>query len=260
MAGMRDIRAAVARYYDLNPNVPSDVAFYSALVSSPDASVLELGCGTGRVLLPLAERCAYIQGIDLSEAMLRICNHKLRRARIPTMRAQVALGDISDFDLGRSFDLIIAPYRVMQNLESDSQLQGLFNTLHRHLSPRGTCVLNVFKPKWDAERMRREWVTKDERFCWEVPVVGGRVTCHDLRSQIDGDRLVLYPELIWRRYRGSTIVDDVAMKIPMRCYYPEGFTQLITNNGFEIIDRWGGYAGEIYGAGPELVVQFRHPA
>ncbi|TMH85462.1 MAG: class I SAM-dependent methyltransferase, partial [Betaproteobacteria bacterium] len=65
-----DIRANVAQYYDLNPEVPTDVGFYAALVPSPEASILELGCSTGRVLLPLAQRCGYVQGIDLSEAMV----------------------------------------------------------------------------------------------------------------------------------------------------------------------------------------------
>ena len=43
----------------------------------------------------------------------------------------------------------------------------------------------------------------------------------------------------------------------MRCYYPDEFEQLITGHGFEIVHRWGGYAGEIYGEGPELVIEFR---
>ena len=43
----------------------------------------------------------------------------------------------------------------------------------------------------------------------------------------------------------------------MRCYYPDEFEQLINGHGFEIVQRWGGYAGEIYGEGPELVIEFR---
>jgi hypothetical protein len=43
----------------------------------------------------------------------------------------------------------------------------------------------------------------------------------------------------------------------MRCYYPDDFIKLIREHGFTIIDRWGGYQGEAYGQGSELVVQFR---
>src|SRR5437899_5371328 len=123
---MNDIRAGVAQYYDVNPEAPNDVPFYTALVPSPEASILELGCGTGRVLVPLAGRCGYIHGIDRSEAMLAVCRDKLRRAKIPVTKAQIALGDISDFALGRTFDLIIAPFRVLQNLETASEVHGFF--------------------------------------------------------------------------------------------------------------------------------------
>ena len=67
------IRAVAAQYYDLNPTIPDDRSFYKALIPSPDASVLELGCGTGRVLPPLVEVCGDVHGIDRSEGMLALC-------------------------------------------------------------------------------------------------------------------------------------------------------------------------------------------
>ena len=255
-----DIRANVALYYDLNPKAPTDAPFYSNLVPSSGASVLELGCGTGRVLVPLVQHCSYIQGIDQSKTMLAICDEKLRTRRIPATEAQVAIGDICDFNLGRTFDLIIAPYRVIQNLETDAQLHGLFRCVHSHLSPGGTCVLNVFRPNLEADKLRQDWVTDEETFQWEVQVEGGRVTCHDRRARMDSDQLILYPELIWRRYRHDTLVDEAILQIPMRCYYPEDFSTLIVEQGFRIIDRWGGYSGEGYGVGPELVVHFQRAA
>ena len=255
-----DIRGRAAPYYDLNPQAPDDVGFYTRLVPSPTASVLELGCGTGRVLLPLAERCGYIQGIDQSEAMLDVCRDKLRRAKISEARARVAAGDISDFNLGRRFDFVIAPYRVLQNLETDAQLDGIFRCIHAHLLPGATCVLNVLKPKMDAAELRRAWATKQEALWWEREVEGGRVTAHERRGRVDPHRLIIYPELIWRRYQGETLVDETALQIPMRCYYPDEFTRLITDHGFRIIERFGGYAGEAYGDGPELVVRFEPAA
>jgi hypothetical protein len=51
-------------------------------------------------------------------------------------------------------------------------------------------------------------------------------------------------------------VDEAVLKIAMRCYYPEKFVQLIVNQGFRVCQQWGGYEGEPYGQGSELVVQF----
>ncbi len=75
---------------------------------------------------------------------------------------------------------------------------------------------------------------------------------------MDPGKLVLYPELIYRRYEGEVLQGEAVLKIAMRCYYPEELEQIILGHGFRIVDRWGGYAGEPYGKGPELVVQFTH--
>ena len=251
-----DIRSEAAKYYDLNPEVPDDIPFYKGLMPSPDCAVLELGCGTGRVLVPLVHCCAYIHGIDLSEAMTSRCREKLRHDRIPVRKAHVQVGDITSFDLGRKFDLIIAPFRVFQNLETDKEVGGFFDGVQRHLSPKGTCILNVFNPKRDLEAMRRGWCVEGEIFSWEVPIKGGRVTCHDVRKRMDPGKLILYPELIYRRYEDDALKDEVVLRIVMRCYYSQQFGQLIVDHGFKLINRWGGYAGEPYGQGPELIIQF----
>ena len=253
-----DIRANAARYYDLNPHVPRDIPFYRERIPAPDAHVLELGCGTGRTLVALVPACGYIHGIDVSEAMLSRCRQKLHAEGISAERAQVERGDITNFALGRTFDLIIAPYRVLQNLETDRQVVGLFQCVRHHLRPTGTCVLNVFRPSGSPEEMRRTWCTEVERFAWETSVAGTRVTCHDRRPRMDPDKLVLYPELIYREYAGEVLTDETVLKIAMRCYFPGEFVQLILAQGFRIVARWGGYAGEPYGEGPELVIQFTH--
>ena len=70
------------------------------------------------------------------------------------------------------------------------------------------------------------------------------------------DKLILYPELIYRRYEGETLRGETVLKLVMRCYYPDDLEKLVVDHGFDIVDRWGGYKGEAYGKGPELVVQF----
>ena len=66
-----DIRAESAKYYDLQKIPFDDVPFYIEHIPSPNANILELGCGTGRVLVTLASHCAYIHGLDISKAMLK---------------------------------------------------------------------------------------------------------------------------------------------------------------------------------------------
>jgi SAM-dependent methyltransferase len=251
-----DIRTEVAKYYDSNPSFLNDIPFYQKLIPSPHISILELGCGTGRVTLSLVSYCQYIHGIDISPAMISICREKLVKAGIPRTKAQVIEGDISDFDLGQTFDLIIAPFRVLQNLETDQEVDGLFRCIRRHLTPNGTCILNVFRPYLESEDLRKQWSTTEETKSWEVPIQGGKLVCYDRRARINADKLILYPELIYRRYEGETLAEESVLKIVMRCYYPNTFEKLICEHGYAILNRWGGYEGEVYGQGPELVIQF----
>jgi len=253
-----DIRTEAAQYYDLRPGPFDDIPFYQNLIPSRDADILELGCGTGRVLVPLVENCRYIHGLDLSEAMLSICRKKLQDANIPKEKAYVEVSDITHFSLERTFEFIIAPFRVFQNLEADDRVNGLFDCIDKHLSPNGSCILNVFNPKWDPEGMRQNWCTMEEKFNWEKTVGGVRITCHDRRPRMNPEKLVLYPELIYRVYKGNILQKETVLKIVMRCYYPQQFEKLIIKHGFKILNRWGGYAGEPYGEGPELVIEFGH--
>jgi SAM-dependent methyltransferase len=252
-----DARAKAAKYYDLNPQMPDDIAFYKARVPSPYATVLELGCGTGRILMPLATVCALIYGIDFSEAMVAICKEKLAKNGIQSSNALVKVGDITNLDLNRKFDLIIAPFRVFQNLETDTEVDGLFKSIRRLLSFEGTCILNVFKPNFEPEVLRRKWSDKSEYFCWESFVENARVTCHGRNAKIHPKRNILYPELIYRHYNSHELTDEVVLKVVMRCYYPDEFERVIMDHGFEIVERWGGYNGERYGEGPELVLKFK---
>ncbi len=252
-----DIRLAAAKFYDFNPNVPRDVPFYQALIPSPMATVLELGCGTGRVTIPLAPHCRFIRGIDLSPAMIELCRGKLTKANIPPDKVAVTEGDITDFDLGQRYDLIIAPFRVVQNLETDAEVDGLLSCIGKHLAVGGTSILNAFRPFYAPDELRERWLVPGERLNWEVSIEGGKVACYDRRIHFGEQQLVMYPDLVYRRHEGTTLMEEVVLPLVMRCYYPETFEKLIAEHGFQIVNRWGGYEGEAYGEGPELVLQFQ---
>ena len=101
------------------------------------------------------------------------------------------------------------------------------------------------------------WVSDEEILIWEAPYQGGRLTCHDRRLRMDREKVALYPELVYRWYEQDVLQETVAEPLVMRCWYPDQFLRLLEDHGFRVISRWGGYAGEPYGEGPELVVQFK---
>lgn len=128
-----------------------DIAFYVEEGQNADGPILELGCGTGRILLPIARAGARITGIDGSREMLARCRTKLD-GESGEVRSRVVLrqADLRKVDLLGSFALIIAPFRVFQHLTSiDDQLAALA-AIARHLAPGGRLVLDVFNPSFQA--------------------------------------------------------------------------------------------------------------
>lgn len=253
-----NFREDAAQYYDLQSFPIDDVAFYEARVPSPRARILELGCGTGRVLIPLAHRCALIHGVDASEGMLAICAEKVRRAGLDSERVQLTEADITDLRLEDTFDLITAPFRVMQNLETDVQVAGLLASIGRHLAPGGSAILNAFLPNRSPAEMRATWCLAEEQLDSELALPsGGRLVRTHRRPRLRAEPLVCYPEIIYRRYDATGALEhEAVLKIAMRCWYPDELEKMVTDAGFRVTDRWGGYAGEAWGAGPELVIQF----
>lgn len=257
----KDLRMETAKYYDLHDIPWDDISFYKGFLQSAGQSrqqVLELGCGTGRVLVPLTESVAFIHGIDCSPAVIELCREKLEGQQIPLSKAELTEGDITNFDLGKTFDFIIAPFRVIQNIEETEGIDGLMDCIRAHLKADGTCILNVFMPMWEAERLKREWCSDLEIQHWEKQVNGKRVTLSSRQPAMNKETMVLYPVLIFRTYRGDILEDEAVLEIAMKCYYPDEFEELITSHGFKILNKWGGYHGEVYGEGPELVIQFTH--
>ena len=241
-----------AEYYDAFEWSLDDVNFYCQFVSE-NSEVLELGCGTGRVSLPLSKKCKSLTGVEIAKPML-----ERAQAKDVDSSVEFVFGDMTSLDLKKTFDLIIAPYRVLQCLEEKEQVSGLFDVIRKHLKEDGLAILNVFNPSLSKEDMKDKWTTPGEKFNGEVQLENGDLLkIWDTRHRIDTENQVLHPEIIYRRYKGKELVDHHVNPICMRYYYPDEFKELIQGEGFEIVDLWGGYLGEEYGEGSELVVSFK---
>lgn len=134
-----------AGLYDLIERYTGDVPFYLRQARAvADAPVLELGCGTGRVLLPLARAGIQVTGIDLSPAMLDICRAKLAAESPATIaRATLVQGDMRDFSLPSAFGLVICPLYTFIHLRTVADKRAMFERVAEHLRPGGRLVLEA---------------------------------------------------------------------------------------------------------------------
>lgn len=255
-----DIREDAARFYDHQEFPIDDVDFYIAQLPSPQANVLELGCGTGRVLIPLSDHCRYIHGVDRSSGMVQVCCEKMAAAGLKPTQARVEQGDLTELDLGFKFDLITAPFRVFQLLVEDDQVLGFFATIRKHLAPDGVAILNTFHPYWPPEELLTRNSSTEKHYDQDLPFKTGRLKhYYTFRKPAvwEGEKLVFYPNLVYQYWVEDALVEESLMEISMRVWYPNQLLDLVETNGFEITGKWGGYHNEAYGKGPELVIAFQ---
>jgi SAM-dependent methyltransferase len=126
-----------------------DVAFWHRLAAAQEGPILELGCGTGRITSPVARTGARIVGIDRSMPMLERARQRLRRARAP---AVLVRGDIRHlpFRLRARFELVMAPYGILQSLTRERDLAATLASVHRVLRRGGLFVIDLVPdlPRW----------------------------------------------------------------------------------------------------------------
>lgn len=153
----------VAEFYDYV--VPyrdrQDVDFFVDMAQQSKGPVLEIGCGTGRVLIPTARAGIEIVGLDSSLAMLAICREKLGREPLEVRaKAELVEGDMRQFDLARAFRLVTIPFRPFQHLISVEDQLACLGTIRQHLAAGGRLVLDLFNPSLPHladDRLIEDW-------------------------------------------------------------------------------------------------------
>lgn len=133
-----------------------DVAFWRRIVRRERGPALELGCGTGRLLLPLARGDRFVVGIDRSAPMLARTRARLTRRRLPEAPG-VVRGDIRRLPFGdASFGTVIAPYGMLQSLTSDAALRQALAESARVLRPGGLLGVDLVPDlaTWPSYRRR----------------------------------------------------------------------------------------------------------
>jgi SAM-dependent methyltransferase len=133
-----------------------DIAFWQRMASAVNGPVLELGCGTGRVALPVAREGATVVGIDRSAPMLARARKRVKRAKLQD-QVQLVRGDIRHLPFpDKSFPLVMAPYGILQSLLAERDLTKTLEAVSRVLTRKGTFGLELVAdlPAWDEYSKR----------------------------------------------------------------------------------------------------------
>jgi SAM-dependent methyltransferase len=225
-----------------------DVAFFVEAAQAAGSPVLEIGCGTGRVLIPTARSGVDIVGLDLSSHMLAICRRRLsEEAGAVRSRVRLVQADMRDFDLAGRFRLATIPFRPFQHLLTvDDELRCLAS-IHRHLSDDGQLVFDVFNPSLEALVNQPIGEVYSEEPAFAMPD-GRRIVRRHRTVAHDRFRQVCDFELLYDVTHPDGRQEQLIHAFPLRYLFRFEVEHLLARAGFALEHVYADYDKSSYGS------------
>jgi len=224
-----------------------DIDFFVQTAVESSGPVLEVGCGTGRVLLPTARSGVTITGLDISKYMLDVCRQSLAKESQETQeRVTLVEGDMRDFDLGKTFSLVTTPFRPFQHLLSTEDQISCLECIWSHLVPGGFLILDIFNPS--LTHLTRENLGEEREIEPEFTTPGGiRVLRKHRIIARDYVRQVQDVELIYYLTHPDGKKERLVHAFPMRYLFRYEAEHLLARCGYEVVELYGDYNENRFG-------------
>ncbi len=194
-----------ARFYDAEyEGFDADLAMYLGFAERVGSPILDLGCGTGRVLIRLAQAGFQVTGLDISGAMLEIARRKVAGQGLGE-RVRLVQADMRDFAIGQQFHMAFCAINSFMHLETQADQLAALRCWRRHLRPGGLLILDLFPPGPDLLMdedgrltVQRTWTEPDTG----ITVIKQYTRQVDLAEQTVYVQFIfdeLMPDGTWRR-------------------------------------------------------------
>ena len=201
--------------------------FWLAQAKIRGGPILELGCGTGKLSIPLARTGHSVVGLDISRALLQFAAGK-------SDAVKWVEGDMRSFDLDEKFALIMLPSNNLGHLHTPEDFENCMRCVKRHLKPGGVLVIDVFVPnlKLLLRDVEEEYVLDE----YDSPEGQGRVRVM-ARSRYESTTQIIRTTTV-RKIAGQP---DVTGSLDLKMYFPRELEALVRCNGLRIVERYGGH-------------------
>ena len=241
----------VAEFYDyvMPYRDRQDIKFFVEMAELAAGPVLEVGCGTGRVLVPTARAGIEIVGLDASPSMLSVCRKRLsgESESVQSRVTGLVEGDMRAFELGREFKLVTIPFRPFQHLLTVEDQLSCLQCIHRHLARGGRLVLDIFNPslphladkQYLAEHGEEPEFITDEGL---RVVRRARVISRDYFTQVTDNELTYYVT------HPDGRVERLAHRFLMRYIFRFEVEHLLARCGFTLEEVYADYDKSLYGS------------
>lgn len=221
----------IASLYDRwNTSVVEDIGFYVGEALLSDGPVLELGVGTGRIAVPIAQAGIEVIGVDSSAPMLERCRERARASGVAEL-LDLRLGDLRDPPVSEKVPLVISPFRAFLHLLSNEERRLALARIRDLLRPRGRLVFDVFAPSSDdIAQTHGRWIEREP----------------EIFERADWDAKKRLLTLQVRAPDGATSMDLAWLSQPE-------WRELLERSGFSIEACYGWFDRSSYDGGPDMV-------
>jgi len=231
----------LVRYYDLqNADLTEDLPFWLELAQQRQGPIVELGCGTGRVLLQLAREGHAVVGVDRSAAMLTRARARLDSRPELRNHIELILQDFTALDLKRAFELVLMPFNTFAHLLTRAEQSAALQSIQRHLEPGGWFAFDLPNPAevYAAARegLLLERIMRDEERGCTIQVFSSFLL---ERNTQHGHVTWFYDEIDDQGRLSRTTVP-----MTLRYSFPDELASLLEANGLRIRNIFGGYDHE----------------
>ncbi len=253
-----------AIYYDLiHKGLDGEAEFYIGQALKRGGDILEVGCGTGRIALPMALSGLQVVGIDNSEPMLEICRDKMDLLGPISGALRLANRDMRDFSLRRRFPLILMTYRTFMHCLTTADQLACLGCIFKHLERGGELLFNV----WAAHP---SLLAKFPSVCMEnsYQLVGTtRIPDEDValihlhHAWRDDFRQLLH-ERHWIQEQDlqGRLLREEHLTMTRAWFSPREMEHLVVRAGFEIVSVLGAFDGDPLGPEhTEMIWHLRRP-
>lgn len=250
----------IAPYYDLtHAQLTADLGLVLSLASQAGGKVLELGCGTGRLLLPLARAGFTITGLDSSEAMLALARQKLAQES-EGIRGRVTLvsGDMADLSgCGRDFALVIIPYNTFMHL-SPNQTDRVLRQIKQRLTPKGQLFIDLINPYAVAQTPNDHLLTLEQ--CFTDPK-NGHTVLQFARNHLDEAQQVLHITWLYDATPpAGGAIHRTIVPVAYHYFFPHQLEMQLSTAGFRITAWLGNYTQQPFDEESDRLLLLATPA
>jgi SAM-dependent methyltransferase len=246
-----------ARFYDPDlGDLDTDIQMYEQFAARCDSPILELGCGTGRVLIPLARQGYRITGVDASAAMLERARGKVAEENL-SERVTLVEQEMRKLELEERFNLVFAALNSFAHLHTTEEQLETLARIQRHLNPGGLLVLDMFNPDMGRLLDTRGQVALAKIV--DEPGTGQRMM-RFYTEEVDLGRQIIHTTYIMDEIDAVGQVKRTLFPFSLRYVFRYELELLLRHAGFEIEAIYGSYdLDEFSGDSEKLIAVARRP-